>query len=358
MDESTYLDPLLKDEPKPLRIGWVGGSGSGSGSGTGPGMGTGTGAGAGAGAGAGHGAVAQAGASETRETRELIGYAALATSGGLRRLFEVEDEVEIEDGLEGVGNVEGDGGGQGDDEVGGANLGSGSTTPTTTSPTVEAGQDAARVAGPPPTMNPTPDSDPDSGASSALSAPPASFSSPAATATPAPTAAARPPTHPSNQPQPQPQTPNETLRRLLRLLHTYPRYARKEVLAKLLGFEGELAVDHESGSGKQEGARGSARGGIRGRRIWVDKVPEGGWVLRPFGPEHGGGGIAGRSTNAPSKHGKLKQHPVPNQRVEMDSQAMYIGEKETLAFRAFAECVRGVVGDGDKDAGGGMEWEV
>ena len=42
----------------------------------------------------------------------------------------------------------------------------------------------------------------------------------------------------------------------------------------------------------------------------------------------------------------------------MDSQALYIGEKETLAFRAFAECVRGAVGDGDKDAGVGVEWEV
>jgi hypothetical protein len=131
-------------------------------------------------------------------------------------------------------------------------------------------------------------------------------------------------------------------------------------LAKLLGFEGELAVDHDygtGGSGKQEGARGSARGGIRGRRIRVDKVPEGGWVLRPFGPEHGGGGIAGKSTDGRSKHGKSK-HPVPNQRTEMVSDALYVGEKETLAFRAFAECVRGVVGDGHRDAGAGVEWEV
>lgn len=138
-------------------------------------------------------------------------------------------------------------------------------------------------------------------------------------------------------------------------------------MAKLLGFEGELAVEYHTGSGsgsgasgtsgKQEGARGSAKGGIRGRRIRVDKVPEGGWVLRPFDPEHGGGRIAGRSTEGRSKHGRSK-HTVPNQRTGMDNQAMHIGEKETLAFRAFAECVRGVVGDGDKDAGPGVEWEV
>jgi hypothetical protein len=261
----------------------------------------------------------------------------------LRRMF----EVELEDGLE--DEVEADRG----------SMTTSAGTIATTSVQAGQGQEAAEAeaAGPPPTMKPIPDSDPDSGSNSEVSAAMISTSPPAATATavpapaPATAHAARPPTRPSNQSQ----TPNETLRRLLKLLHTYPRYARKEVLAKLLGFEGELAVDYHTGSGsvKQE----SARGGIRGRRIRVDKVPEGGWVLRPFGPEHGGGGIAGKSTDGRSKHGKSK-HPVPNQRTEMVSDALYVGEKETLAFRAFAECVRGVVGDGHRDAGAGVEWEV
>ncbi|KAG7528231.1 hypothetical protein FFLO_06320 [Filobasidium floriforme] len=359
-DESTYLDPLLRDEPKPLRIGWVGGSGAG-----------GTSAAGAFASGSGSAAGNEATGRETRGTGEMVGYAALATSGGLRRLLEVEDrvevEVEVDDRVEHMERVEnedeervgGGGQGDGDEEVRGADRGSISTTPATTTTQSAEAELAADAAVPPPTMKPTPDSDYVSAANSAVSTATISPTSPAASAVTKPAPAPRPPTLPSNQPQPQPQTPNETLRRLLRLLHTYPRYARKEVLAKLLGFEGELAVDHDygtGGSGKQEGARGSTRGGIRGRRIRVDKVPEGGWVLRPF-PEYGDGGIAGRSTDARSKHGKSKQHSVPNQRTGMDIQAMHIGEKETLAFRAFAECVRGVAGDGDKDAGRGVEWE-
>ena len=125
------------------------------------------------------------------------------------------------------------------------------------------------------------------------------------------------------------------LRTTLRHLRSYPRYARKAHLARLLGFEGDLAVD-------DLGGRPHGHSAGRGKTIKVDKVPEGGWYLPAFEVENKAPGRSSASASSSSSY--------------------YIGEEETLAFRRFAECVRTVVGDQGQGQGqtrgGDFEWEV